>query len=331
LNSVFHLWNQQKLLGAKALSSLDFKELKQPPPEFYDQDDSDNVCFLCEDPKYKLKIKSSYFGFPITFQECHCGLVKQTPMPNETFFEWFFNSDLFFSAKESNSDRIWGFYDYFKDEPCRLATSKHRYKKLKEVFEANKPLEIMKIGPSTGTFLYVANENGHHAIGCDVSTQFAEYAKENYNVRIDSGRFEEVDYADNHFDVILLFNVVENIPNQVEFFSAVWKKLKPGGYFILNHVNMKKNLLAMIQKEKYFLYRPPICYTYGTAVLEKILNKFGFDVVSSFRDIRYMHMEKILTLLGWKTTLNFIQFFNLHRVPFPIYAYPSKITVSRKL
>lgn len=251
-------------------------------------------------------------------------------MPNEKFFEWFFNSDLFFSAKESDSDRIWGFYDYFKDEPCRLATSKRRYKKMADIFGTGHSLKIMKIGPSTGTFLSVANEHGHHAIGCDVSDQFSKYAKEHYNVQIDSGRFERMDYADEQFDVILLFNVVENIPNQAEFFQAVRKKLKPGGYFILNHVDMTNNLIAKMQKEKYFLYRPPICYVYGMDVLEKILNKFGLDVVSSFKDVRYMHMEKIFTLLGWETPLKLFEFFHLHRLPFPIYAYPSKITVSRR-
>lgn len=312
------------------MKSLNSQILKQPPYDFYDQEDSDNVCFLCGNPKYKLRYELGHFGFPFRFQQCQCGLVKQTPMPNEKFFEWFFNSDIFFSSKESKSEKIWGFYDYFKDESCRLATSRYRYKKLRNIFEVGHPLEIMKIGPSTGTFLHVAKQHGHNAIGCDVSTQFAEYAKEKYSVQIDNGRFEHMDYADEQFDVIMLFNVVENVPNQAEFFDAVRRKLKVGGYFILNHVDMQNNVIEKVQKEKYFLYRPPICYIYKMDVLEKILNKFEFKVVSHYRDIRYMHMEKIFTLLGWKLPLSFFNSLHVQQTPFPIYAYPSKITVAQR-
>jgi 2-polyprenyl-3-methyl-5-hydroxy-6-metoxy-1,4-benzoquinol methylase len=250
-------------------------------------------------------------------------------MPNKKFFDWFFNSDVFFSAKESRSRNIWGFYDYFKDEGCRLSTSRYRYRKLGKIIKAGRPLEIMKIGPSTGTFLYVANQHGHHAVGCDVSTRFTRYAKDNYNVHIDNGRFEHMDYADGQFDVILLFNVIENIPNQAEFLDAVRKKLKPGGHFILNFVDMKNNLVARVQKEKYFVYRPPVTYVYERAVLEKVLDKFSFKVIGRYRDVRYMHVEKILTLLGWKFILGLFRFLRVHQIPFPIYAYPSTIVVAQ--
>ena len=304
-------------------------QASQPAPEFYDQDDSDNVCFLCGEPRYTVKYRVTHFGFPFTFKQCQCGLIKQTPMPNKRFFEWFFNSELFISAKQTNTRNIWGFYDYFKDEPCRLATSRYRYKKLKAVFDGGKPLEILKIGPSTGTFLYVANQNGHHAIGCDVSTQFVSYAQDKYGVHIDNGRFEHMGYADDQFDVIILFNVIENIPNQEEFLAAVRKKLKPNGYFILNHVDVKHNIIEKIQKEKYFMCRPPICYMYSTDVLDRVLGKFGFSVEHRYLDIRYLHLEKILSLLGWYAPLKILRMLKVHQITFPIYAYPSRITVAR--
>lgn len=160
------------------------KTLTQLPHDFYDLEDSDNVCYLCEQPSYSLLCKVTHYGFPIRFQKCQCGLVKQTPMPNERFFEWFYNSDLFFSSRKSGERETWGYYDYFSDESSRLATSKWRYKKLRHLFEIGRPLEIMKIGPSTGTFLYVAKQYGHHAVGCDVSSVFVKYAKDTYDVEI---------------------------------------------------------------------------------------------------------------------------------------------------
>lgn len=302
----------------------------RPPAEYYDQADSTNVCLLCDEPSYRLHHEITHFGFPFRFSRCRCGLIKQTPMPNEAFFEWFFNSELFISAKQSESDEIWGFYDYLKDETCRLMTSKYRYWRLRRVFESNARLQLMKIGPSTGSMLHVAQQHGHEAIGCDVSSRFVEYAREHYGVRIDHGRFERLAYGDERFDVILLFNVIENVPNLDEFLISVHRRLKPGGRFILNHVDMAGNLVERLQGEKYFLYRPPVCYIFGMPVLKRLLSQYGFELEESYRDIRFMHLEKIFTLLRWRWPLRLVRALRLHLVPFPVYAYPSRVLVARR-
>jgi len=312
------------------MTSID-TALHRIPPEYYDADDSDNVCYLCESPRYELLHEVKHYGFPFTFKKCQCGLVKQTPMPNTGFFDWFFNSEMFLSSKKADESEIWGYYDFLGDEACRLATSRRRYRKLSRIFDVGRPLEIMKIGPATGTFLHIAQQHGHHATGCDVSSKFVSYARENYSVHIDNGRFEHMGYDDGRFDVVLLLNVIENVPNQVEFLKAIHRTLKPGGYFILNFVDMEKNAIAAIQKSKYFLYRPPVCYVYTMKVLERILEKFGFHVVECHRDTRYLHIEKIVTLLGWKGILPVARSLKLHRIHFPIYAYPSKILVSQRI
>ncbi|MBD3306594.1 methyltransferase domain-containing protein [candidate division KSB3 bacterium] len=233
------------------------------------------------------------------------------------------------SAKNSGKSEIWGYHDFFADEVCRLATSQKRYAKLRQIFEKH-PLDVMKIGPATGTFLHVAQQHGHYVLGCDVSSRFVEYAKTHYQVQIDQGRFEQMPYADEQFDVILLFNVIENVPNQVEFLHAIHPTLKPGGYFILNFFDMQHNLIAALQKSRYFLYRPPVCYIYTMPVMRKVLEKFGFTSIKTFRDIRYLHLEKIATLLGWRGILSVARVLKLSRVHCPMYAYPSKILITQK-
>lgn len=300
-----------------------------PPEDFYDVENSDNVCFVCQNPDYHLKYKVTHYGFPFEFKQCQCGMIKQTPMPNEAFFEWFFNSDLFISAKASKKKEIWGFYDYFKDEASRMATSRRRYRKLERYFGSGS-LNIMKIGPSTGTFLHVANQHGHRTIGCDVSERFAGYARDQYGVRIDHGRFEDMGYADGQFDVILLFNVLENVPNQDEFLAAVHRTVKPGGLFILNYVNEERNVISALQKEKYFIYRPPICYVYTRPVLERVLGDRGFEIVADHPDIRYMNIVKVATLLGWHWIVRVAGSLRIHQRPFPVFAYPSRVLIARR-
>ena len=303
---------------------------KKLPEQYYDQKDGTNVCFLCGNPRYKKVYTIKHYGFPFTFYQCECGLIKQAPMPNEAFFEWFFNNDIFFSSKQTNTKHIWGYYDYFSDEPNRMATSKWRYKRMRHIFENGKPLDVMKIGPATGTFLFVAKERGHHVRGCDVSSQFREYARTNYHVEIDHGRFEKQPYADGQFDAILLLNVIENVPNQDEFLKAITRTLKRGGYFIFNYVEMKSNLIEIMQKDRYFIYRPPVCYAYTQDAIQKILDKYGFVMTEKFNDQRMMNVEKVFSLLGWYGVVTLARKLKLNRVSFPIYAYPSKVVIARK-
>ncbi len=313
------------------ITKTEIAGLERPPKEFYDADDSDNTCVLCGDPDYELVCDISHFGIPFCFRRCQCGLVKQAPMPNEKFFEWFFNSDVFFSSKETDEGEIWGYYDYFKDEPSRLATSRSRYKRLRAYFPENRVLEIMKIGPGTGTFLHVAREHGHHAMGCDVSNRFRSYATENYGVHIDLGRFERQPYKDGQFDILLLLNVVENVPNLDEFMAAIQRTVKKDGLFILNVVDMHRNVIAALQRNHYFLYRPPVCYIFTLAVLTRMLRQYGFEVVDTLPDIRFMHLEKISTLLRWRWLLRLSRAFRISRFPFHLPAYPSKIVVAKRV
>lgn len=301
--------------------------ISAPPDEYYDSDDGTNRCPACHEPRFSLLHRIEHFGFPFEFHRCACGLIKQAPMPNEDFFEWFFNSELFFSAKKTDSDEIWGFYDYFKDESSRLKTARRRFRRLSRLLPWGKPRRIMKIGPSTGTFLYTAAQAGHDAIGCDVSDRFVQFAQDHYGVRIDHGRFERLGYADEEFDAILLFNVIENVPNIDEFLAAVARTLKPGGHFILNHVEMRRNLLARLQRDKYFLFRPPICYAFEDAALQQLLSAHGLVLRHRFLDIRYLHLEKISTLLRWRWLLRLAEHTGTARLEFPIWAYPSRISI----
>ena len=301
------------------------------PDAYYDHDDADNRCYLCGEPDYELVHEVRHFGFPFRFQRCRCGIVKQTPMPSRRFFEWFFNSELFVSGRRHADGKIWGFYDYFADEPSRLATSRLRYRKLRPFLEGRgRPLDILKIGPSTGTFLHVANEHGHRAIGCDVSAQFVDYARETYGVRIDHGRFEELGYANGRFDAIFLFNVIENVPNQTEFLREVRRCLKPGGYFVFNFVDMKHNLLARLQGDRYFIYRPPICYVFDRDVMRRVLDASGFRLLRCLRDRRYLTIEKVTTLLGLHRALAAARRLGVDRTAIRVYAYPSKIWVATR-
>ena len=93
---------------------------------------------------------------------------------------------------------------------------------------------------------------------------------------------------------------------------------------------MKNNWIEKLQKDKYFIYRPPVCYAYPQETIQLILDKYGFTLTEKFNDRRVMNVEKVLSLLGWYKILAIARKLKISRISFPIYAYPSKIIIARK-
>jgi 2-polyprenyl-3-methyl-5-hydroxy-6-metoxy-1,4-benzoquinol methylase len=318
-------------MDARTMTHTEATDRALPSADFYDGEDGVNRCFLCGDPHYTLKYETERFGFPIAFYECGCSTIKQVPMPNKKFFDWFFNSATFFAVGQVEKDEIWGYSDYFAEERARELTSALRMRRLSRYFRPDEPLEVMKIGPSTGTFLMECQRRGHHVRGCDVSATFAAKAKELHGLDIDVGRFEERDYADGQFDRIMLLNVIENVPNQEEFLGAIRRTLKPGGYFIFNYVEMRGNLVAAVQKSNYFLVRPPVTYMFTRSGVERMLADRGFRIEATLRDIRVVNLEKVTGLFRMKLLTRAMRATRLNRLLLPLWAYPSYIVVARKL
>lgn len=295
--------------------------------EFYEP--GPQKCFLCEEEDWASYRSTERFGFTLEFRKCRCGVASQHPLPNKRFYDWFFNSALFESAKKSGSKEIWGFYDFFADERARFLTSKLRMRMLRRHFPASAS-RILKIGPATGTFLKLAQDIGHEVFGCDISPKFSEFALEKYDVKIDVGRFEDLPYSDVSFDLILALSIWENLPDPLGFMRLVRSKLKPGGALVLNYVNMERNLVEKFQKSNYFLFRPPVAHIYTTRLIYRLARKSGFKIEREIPDIRFMHAEKLFSTLGWQFAVRVVQRLRIAYLPFPFIAYPSKIIVLRK-
>ena len=260
-------------------------------------------------------------------------MVKRTPMPNLKFFEWFFNSDVFFNARRTGKKQIWGFYDYFSDEPCRMATSRHRYRRLSRHFKPGARLRMLKIGPSTGTFLKVAANTRHDAIRCDVSSRFAGYAEDQYGIRIDRP-IREAGLRRCGVRRRAPLQRGRERPQPARVPRGSEPRSPDRGLFILPFpcVDMKGNLLARLQKERCTSCSGrPSANVFDRDVMTRLLRQYGFESPSSGSVTCGTCMEKISTLLGWRWLHWITRTIRIHRIVFPVYAYPSRLVVARKI
>jgi len=103
-----------------------------------------------------------------------------------------------------------------------------------------KPVETMSlldVGCSSGSSLQVALDFGFGMVkGIEPAQAPAETAISNgFDVTV--GFLEDARYEDSCFDVILLFEVIEHLPEPLPFIKEIRRILKPGGILLLSTGN----------------------------------------------------------------------------------------------
>ena len=94
-------------------------------------------------------------------------------------------------------------------------------------------------------------------------------------------KYEQIDdnLKENYFDLIVLFQVLEHIPNPVEFLNLCKKYLKTNGKIYIEVPNIDDVLITAykIPEFKKFYYRQPHVYYYSTDTLSQLMKLIGFD------------------------------------------------------
>lgn len=96
---------------------------------------------------------------------------------------------------------------------------------------------LLDLGCGNGAFLLRARSAGWDVVGVDLDPKAVEAAcSQGLDVRL--GGVEELDPADEQFDVITLAHVIEHVHHPVELLRACYRLLKPGGVLWIDTPNI---------------------------------------------------------------------------------------------
>jgi len=239
-----------------------------------------NICQLCGGADFrKMPVRNIFNNCGYDLVQCrNCNLIMVNPMPSRDTIKDFYRDEYFEKdykcGVKSNS--------YYEEESSTIEKAKQVLPLVKKL----KPQGILlEIGCAGGTFLNEAQKNGYQAEGVEVSLSMSEKAQKLYGVKVRQGDFEEMEFANESFDVICMFDVFEHLRNPREALKTIHRILKPEGIVVIDVPTTKNalafrlsvSLLKVLRKIRQISLPPYHLYEYTSSTLQGFLNQTGFE------------------------------------------------------
>ncbi len=259
----------------------------------------------------------------------NCGFKFVNPLPTIEEIEIFYNKTrVVENLSETIKNSIISF-DTIKNNPKKdwfdlvLNKSKNILKKEK--------LSILELGSGYGFFIHYCNNQGHKAIGTEVTKDYALATSASINGSIhyiSSNDYDSV-ICNSEADLIYLEHVFEHVLDPQTILSKITTKLSPNGILFMSVPN-SDSLLARVLKKKWPWMTPPDhLYYYNDKSLRMLLESNNYEIIETFSNDYYF--RSINQLYSLAPLYNFVikkinQIFKakMNSIPFD-YRYPNNL------
>jgi 2-polyprenyl-3-methyl-5-hydroxy-6-metoxy-1,4-benzoquinol methylase len=190
----------------------------------------------------------------------------------------------------------------FPDESGNIVSSFNYFMK----FDLPKSSRVLDIGCNYGTLIYNFYREGYKAVeGVDLREKQVAMGKEKYteiaeHINLYSG--DVLPFADQSFDVVTMFDVIEHIPDIEGYVEReVFRVLKPGGMFIFQTPNKITNIpWEIIQRRSFTKYKEYHISLQTLGGLKKMLKDAGFKKleIEKYNILTEHNKKKVKRALG---------------------------------
>jgi 2-polyprenyl-3-methyl-5-hydroxy-6-metoxy-1,4-benzoquinol methylase len=138
---------------------------------------------------------------------------------------------------------------------------------------------LLDVGAGFGFFLAEMKNRGWEAAGVEISQKALDYARNVLRLTVHFGPLENVGFADNHFDAVTGFYVIEHLSHPMAFFRECYRILKPGGLLMLRypHTTPIKNFLHFFGIKNRLYDLPAHLSDFSPKMIQQCLEKIGFE------------------------------------------------------
>jgi 2-polyprenyl-3-methyl-5-hydroxy-6-metoxy-1,4-benzoquinol methylase len=177
--------------------------------------------------------------------------------------------------------------------------------RLKKIQKHRPRGKLLDVGCGEGLFLKLAQANGWEISGTELSAFASKYAAETLKTDVFCGGLHEAALAENSFDVVTMWHVLEHVENPRSYLTEVHRLLKPNGILVVAVPNVDNLLMKLaykiIKRRSLKLFsinaKEIHLYHFSPQTLSSYLDKTGFDCLRLSPDYGIVHFPK--KLINW--------------------------------
>lgn len=169
----------------------------------------------------------------------------------------------------------------------------HKIKKFKKAINLLKKHKrdtqnIFDLGCSTGIFLGMVAKEGWTPYGSDVNCNLVEKNQVSYGDRVKIQAGNRIDFPDQYFDAVTLFDSIEHMPNPISTLKEVARVVRDDGLVVISTPNVD----GLFPRLTFYLLcktisawehptPPGHVFQFSKRTLHKTLKKAGFEWIDS--------------------------------------------------
>jgi 2-polyprenyl-3-methyl-5-hydroxy-6-metoxy-1,4-benzoquinol methylase len=220
-------------------------------------------CDLCGKNDFTLLLKKNDFNI-VRCNNCH--LVYVNPRLLEKRLSELYNENLISPLHYYMENRA----DDEKTFEKRLdIIEKHIHKG-----------RLLDVGCAIGTFSNVAKRRGWEVTGIDINEGSAGYCREKLGMDVVAGSFDDADFPQDFFDVVLMNDLLEHVPSPTKTLKKAHKYMKMGGIIFIVTPKID-SFMAKVSRSRWLHLKPnEHLFYFSSGTIKRLLEKTGFSVVA---------------------------------------------------
>ena len=157
---------------------------------------------------------------------------------------------------------------------------------------------VLDVGCAIGLFLAAAHEDGWQGLGVEPSHHLSAYGRRKFGLSISEGVLNQLDFPQNYFDVVTLWDVTEHLLDPMATYQLVNRVLRPGGLLLLRMPNWQ-SLARELLGPAWDMFVTDHFYYFTPITLGSLLQRTGFvPKYISAKGLVDSEIEEIKTKIG---------------------------------
>lgn len=173
------------------------------------------------------------------------------------------------------------FSDYAADEEFFRRNFRLRLKELKKFLQPQRHRSLLEIGSAYGFFLDTARDSFDSVQGIDITAAGVEYARKHFDLNVTRGDFLVQDFAGQSFDVVCMWDTIEHLREPHRYVEQIAGLTKTGALLALTTADVDSVNSRWRGKKWRMIHPPTHLHYFSKATIERLLQRHGFDVISS--------------------------------------------------